>query len=459
MPFVSLAINGFRGFSTTQELKLALPSGAIGSGLTTIVGPNNAGKSTVTEAIRAVAHQTPPSFADGRRNKKAGDRIEITIVADTGATKTLRTIASGGSETESAITGNLGNNLNIFSLPSRRYFSPLFNRGGDWGRGTYVANDPLPNSRANADEKGAQRLFAVQKNRAKFDQVLEKIMQPVPDWKIDQADSGQYYLKFSSGEHTHTSEGMGEGLVSLFLIVDALYDSNDGDTIVIDEPELSLHPAFQRKLALVLREFSGTRQIICSTHSPYFIDLLSFTNGGSIVRVYNDTEGSKIAPLSDTSRKNISGFLRNLSNPHIVGLDAREVFFLEDKIILVEGQEDSIIYPMIAEQLGLGLKGDVFGWGIGGADNMEIIAQILKELGFKKVFGILDGNKRERLAALKKAFPIYSFEAIAANDVRSKPAVAQKEPVDGLTDSKGKLLEGKEAAAKKIIEAVNNYLA
>jgi predicted ATPase len=30
------------------------------------------------------------------------------------------------------------------------------------------------------------------------------------------------------------------------MIVDALYDSEEDDLVVIDEPELSLHPALQR---------------------------------------------------------------------------------------------------------------------------------------------------------------------------------------------------------------------
>jgi hypothetical protein len=74
-----------------------------------------------------------------------------------------------------------------------------------------------------------------------------------------------------------------------------------------------------------------------------------------------------------------------MNNPHILGLDAREAFFLEEQIILVEGQEDVVFYKKIAKDLNFEINGNFFGWGVGGADNMSIVAQMLKELGFKKL--------------------------------------------------------------------------
>ena len=53
---------------------------------------------------------------------------------------------------------------------------------------------------------------------------------------------------------THNSDGLGEGTVSLLYIADALYDSSSEDVIVIDEPELSLHPEHQRRLRGVLAD-------------------------------------------------------------------------------------------------------------------------------------------------------------------------------------------------------------
>ena len=84
----------------------------------------------------------------------------------------------------------------------------------------------------------SQRLFVALNNIANFNEVLVKVMDPVPDWTIDQSDEGNHYLKMNSAGQHHNSDGLGEGIVSLLFIVDALYDSNEGDLIVIDEPEL-----------------------------------------------------------------------------------------------------------------------------------------------------------------------------------------------------------------------------
>lgn len=46
----TLSIKGLRGFAEYAELKLAVPTdNQPGSGLTILVGPNNGGKSTITE--------------------------------------------------------------------------------------------------------------------------------------------------------------------------------------------------------------------------------------------------------------------------------------------------------------------------------------------------------------------------------------------------------------------------
>jgi AAA15 family ATPase/GTPase len=85
-------ISGFRGFATSQRLELAIPNGKVGSGLTIVVGQNNAGKSTITEAFAAVAGQ--PSiirhFSEGKRNKAAGDRVSITLTFSSGYQRSLK---------------------------------------------------------------------------------------------------------------------------------------------------------------------------------------------------------------------------------------------------------------------------------------------------------------------------------------------------------------------------------
>lgn len=462
MSLQKIELRGLRGFATLQVLPFALPDGNPGSGLTTLVGPNNGGKSTVVEAMRAVASpsaQNPSqtrSFTEGRRNKRAGDKIVIRATDGNGNVSGLRTVDSGGSETE-WFPAQVGER--IFVLPSRRFFNPLFHKNV-MTRDSYIVNyDMSLTGRGGPLQQFGARLFQVQQKRTEFDAVLGEVISPVPKWTIDQTDSEQYYLKVETSEQQyHSSEGMGEGLISLLIIIDALYDSSSGDVIVIDEPELSLHPSLQKRLFSLLRKYSADRQILIATHSPYFIDFEALLNGARVARLHSTNEGSVISTLSEATVKSLKGFLNNHNNPHLLGLDAREAFFLEDGVILVEGQEDVVFYKRIADQLGIRIMGSFFGWGVGGADNMKTIATLLQELGFEKVVGLLDGNRASMVPELQSEFSQYQFHAIPADDIRTKPKTQPKSAVLGILDESRKIRPEHTEAMTKLLGQVNQEL-
>lgn len=69
--------------------------------------------------------------------------------------------------------------------------------------------------------------------------------------------------------------GSGVELVLALLLQRMLSDTAKGDKILlIDEPEMHLHPTAQRKLADLLLEEAKTCQIIVSSHSPYMLQQL-----------------------------------------------------------------------------------------------------------------------------------------------------------------------------------------
>lgn len=74
-----ISINGFRGFGTEGTMKLGVPNGELGSGLTIIVGPNNGGKSTIIEAFHILSKRDPPSLAESKRNKLANEFVSIQV--------------------------------------------------------------------------------------------------------------------------------------------------------------------------------------------------------------------------------------------------------------------------------------------------------------------------------------------------------------------------------------------
>lgn len=102
----SLKINGLRGFSKKTSIEFAEPNGQCGSGLTFFVGPNNSGKTTVLEGLKAFnsSKDTPPSFSERKRNVKCdGGKVHLQLTTkdgDTVSIYTIDTVKNGGSSTE-----------------------------------------------------------------------------------------------------------------------------------------------------------------------------------------------------------------------------------------------------------------------------------------------------------------------------------------------------------------------
>lgn len=453
-----IEIKGLRGFEKTGHIDLGIPNGKVGSGLTILLGPNNGGKSTIVEALNALSKPRPSSFSEGKRNKKARDCISIRINNSQNEIKELRSVEKGGSETawkNQDLEPTCGK---IFVLLSRRIFDPYFSKGS-LDREQYTTGYELPTVRGHISGAFPHRLFKIQEKKEDFDKIFQRVLTPLPKWTIDQSDTGQYYLKFNYTGQYHNSDGLGEGLLSLFFIIDALYDSQPNNIIIVDEPELSLHPSLQKMLANLFADYAKDRQIILATHSPHFIDWQWILNEAKIIRVIRESKGITVYQLSSKIIKKIKGLISNLNNPHILGLDARSIFFLEDNVILVEGQEDVVFYKLFEDKLDISLNGEFFGWGVGGAENMFIISDILDELGFKKVVGILDKNKKEVRKKLKRKYSNYKFFVIPADNVRFKPETPAKEAVEGLIDSGGNIIEEHKGEVINIFKEINSFFS
>jgi predicted ATPase len=91
---------------------------------------------------------------------------------------------------------------------------------------------------------------------------------------------------------TSRSLGSGVELVLALLLQRLLSDTGKGDKILlIDEPEMHLHPTAQKKLADLLLEEAKTCQVVVSSHSPHMLQrLVKF----GITNVFSSREPGKI---------------------------------------------------------------------------------------------------------------------------------------------------------------------
>ena len=66
-----------------------------------------------------------------------------------------------------------------------------------------------------------------------------------------------------------------------------MLESNNS-IILIDEPELSLHPKWQQRIIEVYKKIGENNQIILATHSPHILGSVSNEN---IFLLYRDEKG------------------------------------------------------------------------------------------------------------------------------------------------------------------------
>lgn len=125
--------------------------------------------------------------------------------------------------------------------------------------------------------------------------------------------------------------GSGVELIFAILFLKQIASQSKGTIVYcIDEPELSLHPQWQKILFEILKEEAKSKQIFISTHSPYFFDASMI---GNVKKVVSDgVSGSSVSKFSPT-------VLNDEKALSLFNLENRELLFSR-KVLIVEGWED-----------------------------------------------------------------------------------------------------------------------
>lgn len=450
-----ISISGFRGFATKQTIQIACPVNSK-PGLTYILGPNNSGKTAIIEALNVIKSADPPSISEGKRNQQSGGKVEISIKDLQGNERRIATVGGQGCVMEFQKKDIDDTKARIFVVQARRDY-PFFFGGSPQDRGPYAANQRFENR--SSQIPFPSRLVKLASHKEEFNKILSRVMGEDFDWYIEKNDEGRNFLKVKGGSGFHGSEGLGHGIISLFVLLDAFYDSKEADIIAIDEPELSLHPQYIKKLKGLLEEYAKDRQIIIATHSVYLIDWEMISKGAYVTRVVSTSQGTRVHSISDEARKFVRSIIANKRNPHILGLDASDVFFIEkDGILITEGQDDVVYLDKVLDNLSIVRNYSLFGWGAGGADNIKMICRILADLGFEKVAAIVDRDRSGEEKKLRQDFPNFKFFILPADDIRTKKAVGPKNEKKGLLDGSYVPRPEFRAAAEIIFKDIAKYL-
>jgi hypothetical protein len=120
---------------------------------------------------------------------------------------------------------------------------------------------------------------------------------------------------------------LGYGVEQVLLVALACETQGDRSLVVLDEPEIGLHPAAQRQLLRRLRTWAQERQIVIVTHSPSFLE-----------RRVNDEPVYLVSQEEGRSRtQRIDGPLSEALDA--LGVEVHDAFGVR-QVLIVEGASD-----------------------------------------------------------------------------------------------------------------------
>lgn len=172
----------------------------------------------------------------------------------------------------------------------------------------------------------------------------------VLDW-----DSGNLVPKAvqrNSGKSYRLDRDECHGIKELFVLLTHLYDDGH-DYLIVDEPELNLHPQYQAFFMQEVRRISrresaaGNAKIVfLITHSPFILDLRSDDDVGSVISFDLEYSVPRQVVRESPDVTSVLVATGRLNAHH------KQLFFSDDPVF-VEGHHDALIVESLMEARGV----------------------------------------------------------------------------------------------------------
>ncbi len=299
----------------------------------------------------------------------------------------------------------------------------------------------LRNLLNGSKEGGAQRIQTMTTVEGRVTQLLRQMMPSVAAVTLS-VEVDEIKDLFSAGVAMSVNDGVdtdvlakGHGLQRCIVftllqtlilnernqLLDGGLDAiNDPILLLVEEPELYIHPQLAKLFFDVLVSFSATDQVIYTTHSSVFVD--AFTpERVAIVSKADPAKGTRITGCNQKAfdglhdKKLFQGFTR--LTPVM-----NEVFFAR-RVLLVEGPDDLIMVNACLRVLGrISSRTEELGWSViacGGKQAIPFFQRVLN--AFEIPYAVLhDSDLPEGAAGDKAAVEKKRNEEIGALAINAK---------------------------------------
>lgn len=415
-----ISIEHYKWFFEEQSVEFWIPDWInIWSWLTVITWPNNTWKTSLIEAL--LIWENNKKFFDEDCHQNCEPIIKFLL-------DNWNEIIHTRHNWWAQINIEWNNPLKIAPIFSRRHRNIE-----SWA--SYTRNEQYFNQskgKQNIRENSTQDLIPLLKKidtsetREYFDILLKQILPNISWWSIWSTHHWDY-IKYSTNNISHNSSSLGDWVLSVFVICANLVSCEDMDLIIIDEPELSLHPQAQKRLANVLAEISKQKQIIICTHSPYFINWKNLINWAKFVRL-NKINDSKCTTHSLWNCRNYiitEWAIHDRHKPYTLeDIAAKEIMFSE-RILFVEGQEDVWLINKYCDW-NFVFNFDIFWFWAWGWWRFRAFLRMCKDLGIEKVWVLYDWDVSEdEVNNIRSEFSEewYEIKQLSTNDIRDKEPI------------------------------------
>lgn len=198
------------------------------------------------------------------------------------------------------------------------------------------------------EDKGkAQTEFASDANMQQLTEILRGLGY---EWKLETINpmTNEYSIRLSKQGTSFLVSAASSGERELLTYLFVIFGLNVRDAlVVVDEPELHLHPKWQRTLFSIFVKLSQAtgNQFLIATHSPTFISPQSIQY---VSRVSSVGQKSQIRRLNSATLPDAKHLL------NIINSQNNERLFFADTVVLVEGISDRLVFQRMLEVRSVG---------------------------------------------------------------------------------------------------------